>query len=370
MRAGARASAGLLAACCVLLAGCAGVARPSPAPQPAAPAHGQPVAIVHFVGDTNTEVAWNNKSANLQWGLLFSREDLVVVEERAAPGEPATLVNAPRRFDTEFLNLAATVSGIPNGQAKTLELEAGVYDWLVLIDIQGDGVIDGFLGTQAAQGPLSSFEFLAGRHYYIAVDRAGTLSFELEPDPAFGAEESAQATYLALMDSVGERLALIDDEVLREYVELVVAELSALRRVRGNHCYDMIHGENRRGVVHAYEALPPGLKVRESALVDRVLRSPTRQRVLLGDEEFLEAMEPVSRQLRRVHGNDAGILDDDERFEREKDLGCRVYRDLLAITLRMPVEEAAPIWRYMFSEPADEPGEEGGDNREEPVTRI
>jgi len=360
----------LLACCALLLAACAGLAPrapsgtatsvSSPQEQPAA------MATIHFHGDTDAELAWKNKSPNLQWGLLFARGDLVVVEEKAVAGGPPALVNSPRYFETEFLNRMATVKGIANGQARTVQLEAGVYDWLVLIDIQGDGVVDGILSTAAAQGPLSSFEFLAGREYFIDVDRKGDLSFRIVPAP--GEQESVDAVYLALMDSVSERIAQVDDVVLKEYVELVVEEIVALRQVRGNLCYDLIQSEDRGGVARAYEALPPRLKVRESALIDRVLRSPIVERPIPDDDEFLEALEPVSQRLRALYGDDAEILDDQDRFAQEKDLGCRVYRDLLGLTLLMPLEEAAPIWRYMFSGEDEDEGE--GDVERPPVTNI
>jgi len=351
-----------IAGLALLAAGCATVApmQQAPATAPAAPSA---VATIHFHGDTDTEVAWMNKSATMQWGLLFARGDLVSVEEKKA-----ALLNVPRYFETDFLNRMATVKGIPNGARKTITLEPGVYDWLVLIDIQGDGVVDGYLGTQASQGPLAAFEFLGGKQYFIEIDRKGDLSFRVEPDPALSAEENNDAVYLALMDSIAERLPELDDELLKEYVELIVQEIEALRSVRGNLCYDMIHGEQRKGLARAYEALPPRLKVRESALIDRLLRGATEEREPLSEEEFLQAMEPVTDELRRLHGDGADILDDPERFAREKDLGCRVYRDMLALTLLMPVEQAAPIWRYMFTEDEDEEDGEPGDSG--PVTNT
>ncbi|MEP7259827.1 MAG: hypothetical protein ABI669_01465 [Usitatibacter sp.] len=359
----------LLPACCtLLLAGCASVpSQPQGQLQPGAAEKTQ-TATIHFRGDTDTEVAWMNKSTNMQWGLLFARGDVVVVEEKQVAGQPPSLVNSPRLADTDFLNRMATVKGIPNGQAKTITIESGVYDWLVLIDIQGDGIIDGYLGTQASQGPLAAFEFLPGKDYFIDVDRKGDLSFRIEPDATREGERNGESAYLALMDSVAERLPEVDESLLREYVELIVEEIESLRKVPGDHCYGMIQSEDRKNVTRAFNALPPHLRVRESALIDRVLRAPLEERELMSDDEALEAMEPISAELRRIYGDDADIIEDDEAFRQAKDLGCRVYRDMLALTLLMPAEQAAPIWRFMFSEKGDD--EEDERDERPPVTNI
>lgn len=360
----------LLPACfTLLLAGCASVSsQPQGQLQPAT-AEKTRTATIHFRGDTNTEVAWMNKSSSMQWGLLFMRGDVVVVEEKRVAGQPPSLVNVPRLADTDFLNRMATVKGIPNGQAKTITIESGVYDWLVLIDIQGDGIVDGYLGTQASQGPLAAFEFLPDRDYFIDVDREGDLSFRTEPDATRDGRRDGESAYLALMDSVAERLPEVDDGLLREYVELIVEQIESLRKVPGEHCYGMIQSEDRRGVNRAFNALPPRLRVRESALIDRVLRAPLEARELMSDDEALKAMEPVSAELRRIYGDDADIIEDDEAFRQDKDLGCRVYRDMLALTLLMPLEQATPIWRFMFSE-KDDDEKEGQRDERPPVTNI
>jgi hypothetical protein len=354
----------LIAAASLFAAACATVqAPPVEAPQAPTPAGQTPEterAIVHFRSASNALAP--------AWGLLFTHDDLVVVKEDRAPGQAATLLNTPRRFDKEFLNQAATVKGIPRGQVKTFALEPGVYDWLVLVDTDGDGELDGYVGTSAAQGPLASFEFLAGKQYFIDIDAEGELTFAIEPDAGHPGEDPRQATYLAIVDALADRLAQVDDATLREYVGLVVEEIDALRQRRGDLCYDLIQAEDRGGVFRAYESLPPDLKVRESALVDRVLRAAREEREILSEEEAEDALAPVARELRRTYGDDAEIIEDEERFEENKDLGCSIHRDLLAMTLLMPIEEAAPIWRFMFS---GEDDEDDGEERERPaVTNI
>ena len=339
----------------LLLAGCAAttVAPPPAADSPKADA--TPRAIIHFHSAVDSE-------GPRQWGLLFTHDDLVVVEQDRATGN---LLNTPRYFETEFLNKMATVKGIRPGDAHTFAIEAGAYDWLVLVDVDGDGSLDGYLGTEAAQAPLSSFEFLAGKEYFIDVAAGGVLAFRIEPDLSRGREENENATYLALMDSVAERLPEMEDAVLRQYVELVIDEIDALRRAPGDLCYDLIQQEGAKGV-RAYEALPARLKVRESAMIDRVLRSPRAERPTLSGDEADAATAPLIAQLESIYGDDVDILDDDELFLANKELGCRLHRDLLALTLTLPIEAAAPLWRFMFSDQDDDEDE----RPRSPVTNI
>lgn len=347
-----------LIALSLLLAGCATVAPPPATdPQPAK-ADATPRAIIHFHSDPDPAGA-------KQWGLLFTHDDLVVVEQDRATG---TLVNTPRYYETEFLNKMATVKGIPPGETRTFAIEAGAYDWLVLVDVDGDGVVDGYLGTEASQGPLSSFEFLSGKEYFVDIAVGGAFRFRIEPDPSRDREENENATYLALMDSVADRLPAMDDEVLKQYVELVVDEIEALRRTGDDDlCYYLIQQEGSKGA-RAYEALPARLKIRESALIDRVLRSPRAERPMLTGDEADAATAPLMQQLEAVYGDDVEILDDDELFAANKELGCRIHRDLLALTLRLPLAAAAPLWRYMFSDQGDD--DEGGKEARPPVTNI
>jgi hypothetical protein len=328
----------------LLLAGCAAIspARPDVNPKDSATADG-PRAIVHFHSAIDPAGA-------KQWGLLFTHDDLVVVEQDRATGK---LLNTPRYFETEFLNKMATVKGIPPGETRTFALEAGAYDWLVLVDVDGDGTVDGYLGTEASQGPLSSFEFLAGKEYFIDVGEGGAFAFRIEPDPTRDRDQNENATYLALMDSVAERLPEMADDVLKQYVELVVEEIDALRRTGGDLCYDLIQQQGANGV-RAYEALPPRLRIRESAMIDRVLRSPRKEHPILSGDEADVATAPLMEELEDVYGEDVEILDDDELFAANKELGCRIHRDLLALTLRLPLETAAPLWRFMFSDQDDD----------------
>lgn len=348
----------LLAAASLVLAGCATVSPPAVTQAEKPDKADEPIrAVIHFKSVPDPAGA-------KRWGLLFTRDNLVVVEEDRVTG---TLVNTPRYFETEFLNKLATVKGIAPGETRTFAIEPGVYDWLVLVDVDGDGSIDGYLGTEASQGPLSSFEFLAGKQYFIDIGPGDAFAFRIEPDPELDREENENATYLALMDSVADRLPDMDDAVLKQYVELVVDEIEALRRMGGELCFDLIQQEGAKGA-RAFDALPARLKIRESAVVDRVLHSARGEWPMLSGDEADTATAPLMEQLEAVYGEDVDILDDSELFAANKELGCRIHRDLLILTLRLPIEQAAPLWRYMFSEQDEDDGE--GKKERPPVTNI
>lgn len=135
-------------------------------------------ATINFYSKVEPK-GWVRGSSNVEWGLLFTTDDLVIVKENKVPNQDRTvLINHPRYYKDEFLNKMATIKGIENSTNTTFTIEPGVYDWLVLLDIEGDGVIDGYLGTLASHGPLSSYEFQAGKSYFIELDKSGKLSFK------------------------------------------------------------------------------------------------------------------------------------------------------------------------------------------------
>lgn len=135
-------------------------------------------AIIHFYSDVEPN-DWVRNSTKVEWGLLFTTDDLVMVKENKLPKDDKTYsINHPRYSEQEFLNKMATIKGIKNRTNAKFAIIPGTYDWLVLMDFDGDGFIDGYLGTLASHGPLSSYEFQAGKSYFIRLDKRGTLSFE------------------------------------------------------------------------------------------------------------------------------------------------------------------------------------------------
>lgn len=138
----------------------------------------QRAATIHFYSDVEP-AAWVRNSAKVEWGLLFTTDDLVGVKENRPPNDDETyVINHPRYSGREFLNKMATVKGIKNRTNAKFAIAAGTYDWLVLVDFDGDTFVDGYVGTLASHGPLASHEFQAGKSYFIRLDKRGTLSFD------------------------------------------------------------------------------------------------------------------------------------------------------------------------------------------------
>jgi len=58
---------------------------------------------------------------------------------------------------------------VGTGEEKNVEITPGVYDWLIVMDTNGDGKADLYLGTLASNIKLKRYEFVGGLHYKIVV---------------------------------------------------------------------------------------------------------------------------------------------------------------------------------------------------------
>ncbi len=107
---------------------------------------------------------WFPDVSKLKWGLAMSTDDIVVEKEgeTKAYNQPAA--------SYEKLKASLVLSDIPTGEKKTVAIDPGEYDWLILIDAKGDGEYPSHLGTTVQRVRQKKFSFEAGKTYHILIN--------------------------------------------------------------------------------------------------------------------------------------------------------------------------------------------------------
>lgn len=107
---------------------------------------------------------WFPDVSKLKWGLAMSTDEIVVEKEGDTKTYNQPAVPVPR------LKKNLVLSDVPTGEKKTIEIEPGEYDWLILIDSKGDGGYPSHLGTTVRSVQQKKYNFEAGKTYNILVN--------------------------------------------------------------------------------------------------------------------------------------------------------------------------------------------------------
>ena len=120
-------------------------------------------ATITFIshGDMST---WIDDTSKLHWGVALSTDDIVKVVKNNEKeyNHPTVTMDA--------LNSRVIMNTIPTHKQQSVHIDPGVYDWIILIDKDGDGRCELFLGTTPSSVQLDGFSFEAGKTYNIVVD--------------------------------------------------------------------------------------------------------------------------------------------------------------------------------------------------------
>jgi len=114
-----------------------------------------------------------NMSAT-KWSVAISKDDLVKVQSLQDVEYNVPLVSKNTLSDLLILDWAGT------GEEKTAEISPGVYDWLIVMDHNGDGRVDSYHGTLATDIKLRRYEFLGGHHYKIKVNEDESVEVKMD----------------------------------------------------------------------------------------------------------------------------------------------------------------------------------------------
>ncbi len=120
---------------------------------------------------------WFPDVSRLQWGLAISKDDIVVEKEgdTKAFNQPAA--------DVEKLKSSLALVDISTGEERTVEIEPGEYDWLILIDDKGTGAYPHHLGTTVQKVRQNEYNFEAGQTYTILINPNAQVAMSAKKTP-------------------------------------------------------------------------------------------------------------------------------------------------------------------------------------------
>ena len=147
----------------------------------AGPLHAEPVLDVPLETSTITLMAnanasdWVSDEGQLSWSIALTDQNIV----KAVAQHGAETYNQPTMPVSE-LNPYVVLRGVANGSSASVEVTSGVYDWIVLVDVNADEEADSYLGSLQEQIQLDQHHFEANKHYHIRIASDGSLHYQIK----------------------------------------------------------------------------------------------------------------------------------------------------------------------------------------------
>ena len=138
--------------------------------------------MVVFIGCSKSEISFvsyddnpSKKAATgSRWSIVLSKDNIVKVMKIQG-----IAYNMPLVSNSE-LNKQLLFDWVETGKEISVQIRPGVYDWLIVLDSNGDGRVDSYLGTLNSQIKQDRYEFIEGMHYKIVVDKDEDVSMVIE----------------------------------------------------------------------------------------------------------------------------------------------------------------------------------------------
>jgi len=118
---------------------------------------------------------WVEDESQLSWALALSDADII----KAVSQDQGKTYNQPT-LSMEKLMPYMVMNGVANGVSATLEVVAGHYDWVVLVDVDGDDMPDSYIGSLAEDVQLDQHLFEANKSYHLDIGVDGRLQYRME----------------------------------------------------------------------------------------------------------------------------------------------------------------------------------------------
>lgn len=131
-------------------------------------------ANIIFTANVNAS-DWVEDESQLSWAVALTDQNIV----KAISQHQGKTYNQPTLSITE-LNSHLIIKGIDNGVRENIEIVAGNYDWIILVDIDGDDLPDSYIGSMADEIQFDQHLFEANRSYYVEVDSDGRIQYRVE----------------------------------------------------------------------------------------------------------------------------------------------------------------------------------------------
>ena len=105
---------------------------------------------------------WDKLAKDVRWGIAISDLDITtVVKDDWLYNEPV--------FDIPVYSKYIVKKEIKSFQKVSFSVAAGVYDWLILLDLDNNGSWDSYLGSAEEHIKLNQIEFKNGFIYSVVV---------------------------------------------------------------------------------------------------------------------------------------------------------------------------------------------------------
>jgi hypothetical protein len=139
-------------------------------------------AMVVFIGCSKSEISFvsyddnpsEKSAAGSRWSVALSKDNIVKVLKIQG-----VKYNIPLVSNSE-LNKRLLFDWVETGKEARVQIRPGAYDWLIVIDSNGDGRVDSYLGTLDSQVRQNQYEFIEGFHYKIIVHKDGDVALAIE----------------------------------------------------------------------------------------------------------------------------------------------------------------------------------------------
>jgi Aspartyl protease/gag-polyprotein putative aspartyl protease len=132
--------------------------------------------IIAFVSYSDLDQRETGPS-KLRWGIAISRKSITFAykTEDKTYNEPTGKVSK--------LNGNLLFSNIKIREKVSARIQPGVYDWLIILDKDADGIYDSYLGTIAEDVTLDKMEFKKGFIYKYVIDENAKITHSVEKMP-------------------------------------------------------------------------------------------------------------------------------------------------------------------------------------------
>ena len=141
------------------------------------------LVVVFLLGCEKAEISFTSHAdmkshikdaTDLKWSIALSKDNITKVLSIQD-----IEYNMPCASKNE-LNKHLLFDWVKKGEEISVKIRPGVYDWLIVLDHDGDGKIDSHLGTIKSQIRLDQYEFVGGKHYKVMVHEDSNVSFVVE----------------------------------------------------------------------------------------------------------------------------------------------------------------------------------------------
>lgn len=130
--------------------------------------------VIEFIAKTDMK-EWEENAQDVRWGIAVSELDIVTVKLKEQPYNEGV-------YELPEYDKFVVKAGIKSFERVLIPVNAGIHDWLILVDLDNNKAWDGYLGTTVDQIQLDQIEFKNGYVYSVTIDEGSIANLEVKPN--------------------------------------------------------------------------------------------------------------------------------------------------------------------------------------------